>query len=162
MINDAIISVCRCLGQRGAHAVHQNYLGEAAVSGLGPDGQVTFKRPDGRLRSFHSIDRHVYWDTSVSDPTSQTSLRAGSADASGVAALPGGWDTVAPWAAECSVGGAGQRSVALGTPGGAPSFREFHRSDPRLGREDVQKSGYKCERVLGIPRFGREVAQKSS
>ena len=86
VINDAVISVCRCLGQRGAHAVHQNYLGEAAVSGLGPDGQVTFKRPDGRLRSFHSIDRHVYWDTSVSDPTSQTSLRAGSADASGVAA----------------------------------------------------------------------------
>ena len=64
---------------RGAHAVSQNYLGEAALTGRGHG----YKRPDGRLRSYHSIDRHVYWDTAVADPAGVTALRGGSAAPAG-------------------------------------------------------------------------------
>ena len=75
MANDALISGFRGLGVRGAHAVSQNYLGEAALTGRG----IGYKRPDGRLRGYHSLDRHVYWDTAVADPAGLTALRSGSA-----------------------------------------------------------------------------------
>ena len=75
MANDALISGFHYLGVRGAHAVSQNYLGEAALTGRGHG----YKRPDGRLRGYHSIDRHVYWDTAVVDPAGLVALRCGSA-----------------------------------------------------------------------------------
>ena len=75
MANDALISAFHGLGVRGAHAVSQNYLGEAALTGRGHG----YKRPDGRLRGYHAIDRHVYWDMAVADPACLTALRGGSA-----------------------------------------------------------------------------------
>ena len=63
------------MGVRGAHAVSQNYLGEAALTGRGHG----YKRPDGRLRGYHAIDRHVYWDMAVADPACLTALRGSSA-----------------------------------------------------------------------------------
>ena len=74
LVNDNIIAAFKRLGYPGAHAVSQNYLGSAAMTGVG----VGYVRPDGRLRGFHALDRHVYWDTAVTDPASRAALAAGS------------------------------------------------------------------------------------
>ena len=82
VFNDALISALLGLGARGAHAVTQNYLGEAALTGRGRG----YVRPDGRLRGYHAVDRHVYWDSAIADPAGRVALRDGSAAVAGLGA----------------------------------------------------------------------------